>query len=122
MLTLQSFPKVLVEYKRKPSHLKSFVAIEDGVPTAKLQLIKGATRGIMVSIGPNIIGWALCDKKDTFNLAYGIDLALRRANIAKNLSYRNRNSFYATVPDSMREMFVRMDDRSERYFPIVDEA
>lgn len=122
MLTLQSFPKVLVEYKRKPSHLKSFVAIEDGVPIAKLQLIKGATRGIMVSIGPNIIGWALCDKKDKFNLAYGIDLALRRANIAKNLSYRNRNSFYATVPDSMREMFVRMDDRSERYFPIVDEA
>ena len=121
MLTLKNFPKVLVEYKRKPSKFTAKVVINDeGFPEAKLQYIKGDVKGIVVAIGPNIIGWALCDKKDKFSYEFGMDLALRRALIAQKLSYRNRGNFYATIPTTMLEYFKRMDDRSEKYFGITD--
>lgn len=117
MLKIKDFSKVLIEYKRTPDRLTSYVGKdEEGRPIAKLQHVRGKIRGIVVAIDRNIIGWSLCDKKDKFDLEYGLSLALRRAQIAKGLPPRNRARFYQTIPTTMLPLFNSMDDRSERYF------
>lgn len=120
MLKLKDFSKVLVEYKRTPAKLTSYIEYEDGFPVAKLRYTKGNIKGVVVAIGPNIIGWSLCDKKDKFDIEFGINLALKRAKIAETLSFRNRGRFYSTIPTTMLEEFKRMDDRSEKYFTLPD--
>jgi len=84
--------------------------------------MKGQIYGIVVSIGPGLIGWALCDRKDTFSKEYGIHLALQRARIATSLSLRERRRFYSKIPTSLGELFDKMDDRSEKYFKIDDDS
>ena len=120
MLKLKDFSKVLVEYKRTPAKLTSYIEYEDGFPVAKLRYTKGNIKGVVVAIGPNIIGWSLCDKIDKFDMEFGINLALKRAKIAETLSFRNRGRFYSTIPTTMLEEFKRMDDRSEKYFTLPD--
>lgn len=121
LLTLKDYDRVLVEYKRKKDH---FVPVlkedpENGL-YATVQYVRGQIFGIVVATGPGIIGWSLCYKHDEFDKAKGIDLALRRARIAANLSLRDRHRFYSKVPHTLGELFNNMDERSERYFRFED--
>jgi len=128
MLTLKDFDsKVLVSYLYTPNKLVPKIFYKIWGPTAELETIKGQKRGVVVSIGDGIIGWSLCNIKsgldgDKFDKAKGIDLALRRAKIASQLTYGERRSFYQKVPFSIKELFDMMDLRSQKYFQIEQES
>ena len=117
MLTLKDFDKVLVSYKRKKDrYVPSIFKDMFGDPCATVTKVRGEIKGVIVSTGPGIIGWSLCDKKDTFDKAAGLNIALTRAKIAARLSLRDRESFYLKVPVTLLDEAEAMMDRSELYF------
>lgn len=138
MLTLKDFQNVLVSYHKDPDELVAKVdyttLIDDEgnpVPRAILETVKGEKRGVLVAIGPGIIGWSLCNVKpgwtngiyhegDKFDKAKGIDLALRRAKIAQSLDLFGKTSFYQKVPFTLQEEFDKMIDRSFSYFQVPE--
>ena len=97
MLTIQDFDAVLIEYKRD---------------------LKGNYKGVVVAIGPDIIGWSLCNPKDTFEKRVGLSLALGRAIKAAlmPLTDTKRLAFYETCPFTLNDIFDRMTVRSVAYF------
>jgi len=117
MLTLENFDHVLVEYNRSTSRFAAYVKYVDGIPVAQLTKVRGKIFGVMVAIGPDVIGWSLCDPRDDFDRAKGITIALGRALTARNLSFRQRQLFYNKVPHSQRFLLEKMKRRSERFFP-----
>jgi hypothetical protein len=121
-LTLKDFDKVLIEYKRKKDKVIPYLQKTPLGVIPSYYIRKGDIYGMVVAIGPGIIGWSLCDKKDTFNKELGLDLALRRARIASNLSFRGRNSLYSKVPFTLNEIFLNMEVRSEKYCPLDEDS
>lgn len=141
MLTLKDFPNVLVSYLNEPDQLVAkvdYLKLVDpqGNPVARavLETIKGERRGVVVAIGPGIVGWSLCHVKagwgrdgrwheaDKFNKAKGLDLALQRAKISATLDLVGKTSFYQKVPFSIQKEFDKMVERSFHYFQIPDET
>lgn len=131
MLTLKDFGgKVLVSYFYEQDKMVPVIEHTLAGPIAKIEVIKGKKRGVIVSIGNGIIGWALCNTKDhwspkggwcqpdVFDKAKGIDLALQRAKIASKLTYRERLSFYSKVPFTLKPLFDEMNTRSQKYFQV----
>lgn len=100
MLTLSNFPnKVLVEYERDSNR----------VP-----------KGIVVAIAPGIVGWALCNKKDTFNKAHGLNIALRRALAVKFEDKAIQEKYYEKCPFTLQALLQKMIDRSKIYYKPQD--
>lgn len=96
MLTVNDFDKkVLVEYKRNK---------------------KGNPIGVVVAIGADQLGWSLCNKKDTFSKAYGMNIALRRAISVKDSTIAYRIKTYEKCPFTLEEQFERVLNRSLLYF------
>lgn len=120
MLTLQSVEgKVLVEYHHaKDIKIPVFIINEatDGKFIKGYQIQRGPIRGMVVAIDDGVIGWSLCNKKDIFNKEIAIDMAMKRAIIASKLSLKSRNNFYSRIPFSLNDEFLRMEERSEKYF------
>lgn len=127
MLQLSHFKNVLVSYVRKPDTLIAKVDFHKLFgPNAVLEVQKGAKKGVIVAIGPDILGWSLCNSSpsgsDVFNKSKGIDIALRRAIYAEKLSFLEREEFYDKVPLSMEKEFATMRERSEKYFQYEEEV
>ena len=96
MIKTENFDKpVLIEYKRK-----GFKRVS----------------GIMVAIGPGIIGWSLCRYPDVFNKQKGFEIALGRAKRAAELALEDGGSYYEKIPFSMIDLAEKMRDRSIKYF------
>lgn len=96
MLTLDSFQnKVLVEYERDS---------------------KRVPKGIVVAIGPGILGWALCNKKDTFNKAQGLHIALNRALSVKFATDEERIAYYQKCPFTLQPLLEKIGNRSLIYY------
>ena len=146
MLTLKDYKKALVSYYRNPdkfgAKLITYQSMDtDGspitIPQAVLTYEKGKKKGVLVAIGPGIIGWSLCNTKehdleiipgveitvpgDVFDKEKGLSIALMRADIASTLSSKERKSFYQKVPFTLSNLFESVDERSERYFTYEDE-
>lgn len=69
---------------------------------------KGKKIGVVVAVGPNQIGWALCRKTDVFNASLGVRIAEGRARSLEEIENR--------IPFSLRKIVLNMADRSVRYF------
>lgn len=137
MLTLKDYKKVLVSYYRKPdkygAKLITYQSVDtDGspitVPQAILTYEKGEKKGVLVAIGPGIIGWSLCNtgagcywKLDVFDKELGLHIALSRAEAVSKMSAVERTEYYDTVPSSIQEKFAEMVDRSYKYFQVPEE-
>ena len=77
---------------------------------------KNQLQGVVLAIGPEIMGWALCSKHDIFNKETGVRIALRRALKSATLSRADKIKYYTTCPNSLQELFVKGLDRSVFYF------
>lgn len=140
MLTLKDFPSVLVSYFKdsdkqiaKIDYTKLIDDEGNPVPRAYIETVKGGKRGVLVAIGPGIVGWSLCNVKhgwdknghwhdaDTFDKAKGIDLALKRAKISEGLDLVGKTGFYSKVPFTLEKEFAKMVERSFHYFQIPEE-
>lgn len=137
MLTIKDFEHVLVSYFSKPDKLVAKINMKkdvDGnpVPVPCLEVKKGEKKGVLVAIGPGIIGWSKCNTSegynaygeyhyaDDFDRARGLDIALGRAQRAALLDPTEREMFYSKVPHSMEEAFEEIKGRSYAYFQIND--
>lgn len=101
MLTTNDFNgKVLVEYKRD----------EHRNPC-----------GVLVSIGPGIIGWSLCSKHDTFTKRQALNIALSRASKMEKASRTEKTEYYENMPYSLQQLAIKMIERSYAYFKIPDD-
>lgn len=121
MLTLQSVEgKVLVEYVREEDKKTPILVLTNEGLVNSVMIEKGKVKGMVIAIGDGIIGWSLCNKKDTFNKEIAIDIAMKRALVAKGLSLKSRSSFYSRLPFSLNEAFNKMEERSEKYFKYAD--
>lgn len=137
MLTLKDYKKVLVSYYRNPdkfgAKLITYQSMDtDGspitIPQAVLTYKKGEKKGVLVAIGPGIIGWSLCNnnaefywKRDVFDKELGLHIALSRAEAVSKMSVNERIEYYENVPSSMQEKFAEMADRSYKYFQVPEE-
>ena len=137
MLTLKDFKKVLVSYYRKPDKYAAKLIIYQGIdtdgssiaiPQAILTYEKGEKKGVLVAIGPGIIGWSLCNsgakyywELDVFDKKLGLHIALSRAEAASKMSTIEKAEYYDNVPSSMQESFEEMLNRSYRYFQVSEE-
>ena len=137
MLTLKDYKKVLVSYYRKPdkygAKLITYQSMNpDGypitVPQAVLTHEKGKKKGVLVAIGPGIIGWSLCNtnagcywEKDIFDKELGLHIALSRAEAVSKMSITEKTEYYENVPSSIQEKFTEMVDRSYKYFQVPEE-
>ena len=104
MLTLDCFEnKVLVQYERNS---------------------KRVPKGVIVAIGPGIVGWSLCNKKDTFVRAKGLNIALRRAASIQFATEESKDIFYEKCPETLEESVRKMINRSLIYFkyPSLEEG
>jgi hypothetical protein len=64
-------------------------------------------KGVVMCIGKDTYGWSMCDSKDTYN----------RALKADTLSKKEKEAYYAKrVPQSLRNLFDKIQDRSKRYY------
>lgn len=86
---------VLIEYKRN----------------SKQQL-----RGVVVAIGPDLIGWSLCDKYDVFDKTFGVNAAILRALACASLDKHGQRKYYKECPNSLEDIFKSIKDRSLLYF------
>ena len=137
MLTLKDYKKVLVSYYRKPdkydAKLITYQSMNpDGsqitIPQAVLTYKKGEKKGVLVAIGPGIIGWSLCNtnagyywEKDVFDKELGLHIALSRAEAVSKMSITEKIEYYENVPSSIQEKFTEMVDRSYKYFQVPEE-
>jgi len=87
--------KVLIEYKRKSRRR----------PTAT-----------MVAIGPGIIGWSICDNRDTFNKKIGLRIALERANKAYEMDLDEFEDYLKAIPSTLQSLAAKIIDRSFLYY------
>lgn len=95
-LTINDFNgKVLVEYKRDKNR---------------------TPYGVVVAIGPDMVGWSLCNKKDKFTKAEGLHFALYRALAIKECTVNYKIRAYEDCPTTLRKQFDRMIERSLLYF------
>lgn len=123
MLTLKDFGKVLVSYYKRPN--KWVAKIEypglSNFAEARLGLIKGAKKGVLVATGPGIIGWSLCSNKEPhFKKDIGLAIALSRAITVSKLTLFEREDFYSKVPFTLQYEFDAMMERSFSYFQVPD--
>ena len=137
MLTLKDYKKTLVSYYRNPdkfgAKLITYQSMDaDGspitIPQAVLTYEKGKKKGVLVAIGPGIIGWSLCNtgseyywEKDVFDKELGLHIALSRAEAVSKMPVNERIEYYENVPSSMQEKFAEMVDRSYKYFQVPEE-
>ena len=87
---------------------------------------KGNPRGVVVSIGPGIVGWSLCSKLDVFTKEQAKNIAFHRAVKAGTLNPEEtvvneeitskREEFYLGLPDTLVEKFNKIYERSYLYF------
>ena len=133
MLTLKDFKKVLVTYHRDPdtygAKLVTYQGIDtDGnpgtVPQAVLTYKKGKKKGVLVAIGPGIVGWSKCNdawySNDIFDKKLGIHIALSRAAALPKMTLVEKSEYYDSVPRSLQNDFAKMVERSFRYFQVPD--
>ena len=137
MLTLKDYKKALVSYYRNPdkfgAKLITYQSMDtDGspitIPQAVLTYEKGKKKGVLVAIGPGIVGWSLCNtnagyywEKDVFDKKLGLHIALSRAETVSKMSGTEKIEYYENVPSSMQEKFAEMVDRSYKYFQVPEE-
>lgn len=97
MLTIEDFDQhVLVEYKRD---------------------YRRFPKGVVVAIGPGMVGWALRNKKDKFDKKLGLNIALKRALKMKGLNEEESVQYVLDhLPRSLEDMFDEMVERSYLYF------
>lgn len=106
---------VLIEYLYKTKFVPYIDYTKLG-PVAKINEIKTAI-GVVVAIGPSVMGWALCDKKDTFNKEKALELALLRADLVACIEDDALENFYLqAVPFSLGDLLLKMNERSLKYF------
>lgn len=123
MLTLKDFSRVLVSYYKRPNKLVAKVTYPklSDFASARLELIKGEKKGVLVAIGPGIIGWSLCNNKEPqFRKDIGLAIALSRAEAVSKLTLFEREDFYSKVPFTLQYAFDEMMERSFLYFQIPD--
>lgn len=124
MKTLKEFEKPLVSYIYNPGELVAYIDYKLSGPVARIKENPAEKKGILIAIGPGIVGWSLCRSGkifDKFNKEVGIDIALKKAVIASKLTTLQRDSFYGKVPRSISEEFERMMERSYKYYKIPEE-
>ena len=108
--------KVLIEYLYDTKLVPYIEYNKLGGPRADIRTIKTAI-GVVVAIGPSIMGWSLCDKKDTFNKAKALELALLRADVVACIPEEALEDFYLhAVPFSLGDLLLRVNERSLKYF------
>jgi hypothetical protein len=97
MLTTENFGgHVIVEYKRNSKKMPV---------------------GVVVATGSGIIGWSLCSQADTFNKAFGLNIALNRAIKIESLpSFMREEFILEKIPNSLIKLYVKVLERSKAYF------
>lgn len=92
---LKEGQKVLIQYLRK----------------------RNSNPGVVVAIGPDIIGWSLCNKKDRYSKEMAFHLALGRAEKAAKLDPAEREYYYyERIPTTLLDIATKVRNRSEQYF------
>lgn len=122
MLTLNDFNKVLVEYQREKDKMVPLIENTILGPRAYIDIVRGKRVGVVVAIGDGVLGWSLCNSKDEFDKEKGLSIALHRAHYAGSLSIRGREEIYQKVPDSLIELFKKVNERSSRYFKYIEDG
>ncbi len=64
--------------------------------------------GVVVGIGPELVGWSLLKKCDTFNRDVGVKLAIERAGTVDPKT--------PDLPRSVKSLYEKMLDRCRRYY------
>lgn len=129
MIELKHFENVLVSYIRTPdkygAKLYNEIIYDEIGESIVLKPIltyeKGKKIGIVVAIGPGIIGWSKCMSIDTYDNKLGLHIALKRAMKALTLTYSERIEFIDSAPLSIQEDITKMLERSYKYFQIPDD-
>jgi len=100
MIKTENFDKpILIEYKRKG--------------------FKRVT-GVVVAIGPGIIGWSLCKHPDVFHKQKGFEIALGRAKRVAELGPEDETEYYDKMPFSLHDLALKMHERSVKYFKVSE--
>lgn len=76
--------------------------------------------GVVVAVGPGIIGWSLCHKDDVFNKDIALHIALTRANELSALSYEDRFEILNNIPKKALNILDNMLMRSFAYYKSDD--
>lgn len=76
----------------------------------------GNLKGIVLAVDKGIYGWALCDRKDRFSKGFALFLATTRALKAMRLSPEDRQKFYTKVPQTLKPLFNKIEERAKRYY------
>jgi hypothetical protein len=106
---------VLIEYLYR-TKLTSYIDYTKLGPVAKINKDKFPV-GVVIAIGPSVMGWALCDKKDKFNKEKALELALGRADLVACIEEDSLENFYLqAVPFSLGDLLLKMNERSLKYY------
>ena len=103
---------MLINYIRTPRKQEAKIVRKDGTESAIIVEKGNKPYGVIVSIGRNQIGWAMCSPKDLYNKKLGLEIALNRAEYYGT----NKEKLLLEAPFSIRKELLKMYDRSKRYF------
>ena len=87
-------------------------------PVAKINKVKKPI-GIVIAIGPSILGWSLCNKLDVFDKEEAMKLALIRAELIEYLDPSEdllEGLYQDMVPVVLHDLIFNMNERSIKYF------
>ena len=110
--------KILIEYLYKTDKLVAKLVSHkfDGI-RAEVHKVKGEPYGVVVAIGPSIMGWSLCNKLDKFDKSKALELAINRAKLISYVdSFDLENLYTNEVPFTLSDLILKMNDRSIKYF------
>ena len=105
----------LVEFIKKPV-MQPKKCVICGYTTLSPDHKKIQKVGVLVSIGYGIIGWSLCHQYDKFDKDMAIHIAISRAEKAIEMSPSERELYYERIPRSIRKKFLKMCERSLKYY------
>ena len=103
---------MLINYIRTPRKQEAKIVRKDGITSSVIVEKGNNPYGVIVSIGRNQIGWAMCSPKDLYNKKLGLEIALNRAEHYGT----NKEKLLEEAPYSIREELLKMYDRSEHYY------
>ena len=121
MLSLKSFPKALVQYARTKSKVIPVLVQTDSIGYDGYAQFEGGKKfGVVVAIDRDVLGWSLCNKRDSFDKDKGLAIALGRAALVSEMTTAERSEYYEQIPQSLVKVFEEMKERSRKYFQAND--
>lgn len=103
---------MLIHYIRTPKKLTSKITdITDNQIHVNIDVKGGNPVGIIVAVGKNQVGWALCNPVDKYDKELGKRIAINRAVFGYRLE-----DILKETPKRIHQEIKEMFTRSEKYF------